>query len=153
MKAKFFVNVTFHGDSWWQQLLSSTTEKKSIESSSKRNILVSIEAKYFFKKGKLIYIEKSTRWAQPGFCSFKRLEMTSKTMKTFIETKSLMNYQIWLCFTKWINSRNHLAKIRLRFLFIKKITKSRKIMKMMNLMIFLLITPMNSKVLLNFFPR
>ena len=36
------------------------------------------EARYFFQKRKLIYIEKSKRWAQSGFCSSSRLEMTSK---------------------------------------------------------------------------
>ena len=54
-------------------------------------ILVSREAKDFCKKGKLIYIKKSTRWAQSSFCNVKRLEMRSETMKAFIETKSLKN--------------------------------------------------------------
>ena len=54
-------------------------------------ISASREARDFCKKGKLIYIKISTRWAQSGFCNFKRLEMRSETMKAFIETKSLKN--------------------------------------------------------------
>ena len=41
-------------------------------------ILASGEARYFFQKSKLFYIEKSRRWAQSGFCSSSRLEMASK---------------------------------------------------------------------------
>ena len=52
--------------------------EKSKESSSTRDISTSSYARDFFKKSKLIYIEKSTRWAQSGFCNFNRLEMTSE---------------------------------------------------------------------------
>ena len=45
---------------------------------STKNISASREARNFLKKGKLIFIKKSLRWAQSGFCSFNRLEVTSK---------------------------------------------------------------------------
>ena len=41
-------------------------------------ISASREARDFCKKGKLIYIKKSTRWAQSGVCSSNCLE-TAKT--------------------------------------------------------------------------
>ena len=36
-----------------------------------------------FKKSKMIYIKKSTRWVQSGFRSFIRLEMADKTVKIY----------------------------------------------------------------------
>ena len=50
--------------------------------SSAWDISASRKANNFFKKSKFIYIEKSSRWAQSGFCGLNRLEMTSKTMET-----------------------------------------------------------------------
>ena len=50
-------------------------------------ILASGEARYFFQKSKLIYIKKSRRWAQSGFCSSSRLEMASKRVN--LNQKSL----------------------------------------------------------------
>ena len=45
-----------------------------------------------FWKSKLIYVGKSERWAQVGFYSSNRLEMASKTVKTFI---SKMGKKYW----------------------------------------------------------
>ena len=50
-------------------------------------ILASGEARYFFQKSKSIYIKKSRRWAQSGFCSSSRLEMASKRVN--LNQKSL----------------------------------------------------------------
>ena len=42
------------------------------------DISASRKARNFFQKSKYNYIEKSTLWAQSGFCSSNRLEMASK---------------------------------------------------------------------------
>ena len=47
------------------------------------DISASREARNFFKKSKHNYIEKSTLWAQSGFCSSNRLEMASKRVNPF----------------------------------------------------------------------
>ena len=62
-------------------------EEKSelLERVSTKDISASRKAKNFFKKGKLIFIKKSSRWAQSGFCSFNRLEVTSKTINLYQE--------------------------------------------------------------------
>ena len=45
-------------------------------------ILASGEARYFFQKSKLIYIKKSQRWAQSGFCGSSRLEKVNLNQKS-----------------------------------------------------------------------
>jgi len=55
-------------------------EINSLITVSTKDISASRNARNFFKKGKLIFITISLRWAQSGFCSFNRLEVTSKTI-------------------------------------------------------------------------
>ena len=50
-----------------------------------KDIMASRKARHFCKKGKIISIEKSLRWAQSGFCSFSRLEVTNKTINLYPE--------------------------------------------------------------------
>ena len=64
---------------------------KKLETASIKDISAFRYARDFSKKSKLIYIKKSTRWAQSGYCSLNRLEMASKTVKTFFITLRLKN--------------------------------------------------------------
>ena len=48
------------------------------------NISTSGRAWEIFKKNKMIYIKKSTRWVQSGICNFFRSRMTTKRVKTVI---------------------------------------------------------------------
>ena len=41
-----------------------------------------------------------------------RVVFSDENNENFHWNKSLLNYQIWLCFTKWISSRNHFAKMK-----------------------------------------
>ena len=50
-----------------------------------KDILASRKARNFCKKGKIIFIKNSLRWAQSGFCSLNRLEVTSKTINLYPE--------------------------------------------------------------------
>ena len=52
-------------------------------------ISASGEARYFFQKSKLIYIEKSKRWAQSGFCSFRNGKQKSRPVLKIIGLQKL----------------------------------------------------------------
>ena len=62
----------------------SNDEEEKIYISFILDISASKKARNFFQKNKYNYIEKSILWAQSGFCSSNRLEMTSKRVKSFI---------------------------------------------------------------------
>ena len=58
------------------------------------DISASEEARNFLKKkNKVIYIEKSKRWAQSGFCSLSRLEMASKRVDLLWKSWASKNYK------------------------------------------------------------
>ena len=67
------------------KICENNNNRKSKNSASpfSSDISASRAARKFFFKSKLIYIEKSKRWAQSAYCSFNRLEMASKTVKLF----------------------------------------------------------------------
>ena len=70
-----------------------------------KDILASRKARNFCKKGKIIFIKNSLRWAQSGFCSFNRLEVTSKTINLYQEWL-VQQSKFQICetkssFTKW----------------------------------------------------
>ena len=54
-----------------------------------QDIFASRAARYFFQKSKIIYIEKSKRWVQPGSGSFDHLETANKT-KLFLKIQNLL---------------------------------------------------------------
>ena len=57
------------------------------------DISASREARNFFQKSKYNYIEKSTLWAQSGFCSSNRLEMASKRVNLVQDWWACKNYE------------------------------------------------------------
>ena len=78
---------------------------------STKNISASREARNFLKKGKLIFIKKSLRWAQSGFCSFNRFEVTSKTinmyLKWLVQQGLFKSCEINSSSTRFIAARSH----------------------------------------------